>query len=594
MIVSDNVDHVQATNLSRQCGIPLTKEFGKYLGAPMVQGRVTKQIYSALISKVQNRIFSWGNQYLSMAGRVTLIKSILSALPSYLMQTCYLPDNVVQELDKMIISFLWGEMNGTRKLHELSWDQVCLPKDQGGLGLRDTRKANFAFLAKLCWYIVKDKDCLWVELIKRKYLRSQEFMQAVARTGDSSTWRGILKGREILCNGLGVGIINGQNTKFWLDEWLPCGPLIQYATTAISEQDCELSVAEFCDEYGSWNFSRIEDTLPEEQILQISSIWINPTDPNDDIVFWKLESDGNFSTKSAYESQLQTLPMRNSIWNHVWSLKCPNKLRIFVWRLVHGVIPTAEFLHHRHMTSQVLCFRCTQQVETSLHALRDCHRAKQTWLSLDPHLSGNFFSRDLQTWIFSNCKATHKQVEIPWSFIFLYALWLLWYWRNCSLHDAEFVWPFEAAQIILGKAKEAWDVLGSFNRRMQHQKFVGWKAPEGEVLKLNVDGSVNNNTGIATSGGLVRDAQANWVCGFVQKIGIASILEAELWGILQGLKLCWNKGFRTLEVETDSAIAVKKIQEACSGDQQQLGILMEIKALLQRTDRSSPTARFSS
>lgn len=111
----------------------------------MIHGRVLKKTYGELLSKTQARLMAWGNQHLSMAGRIVLVKSVLSALTSYLMQTTYLPEHVVKELEKVIRGFLGGETNGNRKLHGVAWNKVCLSKEQGGLNIRDIRKANLAF-----------------------------------------------------------------------------------------------------------------------------------------------------------------------------------------------------------------------------------------------------------------------------------------------------------------------------------------------------------------------------------------------------------------------------------------------------------------
>jgi len=50
--------------------------------------------------------------------------------------------------------FLGGNDAGNLRLYGLSWDKVCLPKDQGGFHLRDVGKANLALLAKLGWHIL--------------------------------------------------------------------------------------------------------------------------------------------------------------------------------------------------------------------------------------------------------------------------------------------------------------------------------------------------------------------------------------------------------------------------------------------------------
>lgn len=51
-------------------------------------------------------------------------------------------------------------------------------------------------------------------------------------------------------------------------------------------------------------------------------------------------------------------------------------------------------------------------------------------------------------------------------------------------------------------------------------------------------------------GGLIRDDCGKWVRGYARKVGFCSVLEAELWGIVEGLRLAWNLGFRRVEVES--------------------------------------------
>lgn len=187
ILVSSNIEHNRAMSLSTHCGIPLMDDFGKYLGAPMIDGRVNKATYGAIISKAQSRLLAWGNQFLSMAGRITLIQSVLSALPTYLMQTTLLPDYTVSELEKVIRRFLWGEDAVNREFHALAWDKISLPKEQGGLNVKDIRKANLAFLAKLGWKILTNKECLWIDIIRKKYLRRDDFLSVPSKSTDSFT-----------------------------------------------------------------------------------------------------------------------------------------------------------------------------------------------------------------------------------------------------------------------------------------------------------------------------------------------------------------------------------------------------------------------
>jgi hypothetical protein len=57
----------------------------KYLGLPLGALFKAKSIWDDIIEKIEHRLAGWKMMYLSKGGRVTLIKSTLSNLPTYFM-----------------------------------------------------------------------------------------------------------------------------------------------------------------------------------------------------------------------------------------------------------------------------------------------------------------------------------------------------------------------------------------------------------------------------------------------------------------------------------------------------------------------------
>ncbi|XVF17661.1 hypothetical protein REPUB_Repub10bG0142500 [Reevesia pubescens] len=81
---------------------------------------------------------------------------------------------------------------------------------------------------------------------------------------------------------------------------------------------------------------------------------------------------------------------------------------------------------------------------------------------------------------------------------------------------------------------------------------ISWIKPGLHVVNLNVDGSFRTCYGVDVAGGLLPDEKGVWLMGFIYIVGICDILAAELWSIYQG-------GYRNVEVETDSLLAVRTI-----------------------------------
>ncbi|MBA0753672.1 hypothetical protein Gogos_021161 [Gossypium gossypioides] len=81
----------------------------------------------------------------------------------------------------------------------------------------------------------------------------------------------------------------------------------------------------------------------------------------------------------------------------------------------------------------------------------------------------------------------------------------------------------------------------------------------GERTYLNTDGAVQMDSRAAVVGGVLRDKNGEWILGYNKYLGNCSILDAELWGILDGLKLIQRRGDAKVVIQSDSFEAVKAI-----------------------------------
>ena len=61
-------------------------------------------------------------------------------------------------------------------------------------------------------------------------------------------------------------------------------------------------------------------------------------------------------------------------------------------------------------------------------------------------------------------------------------------------------------------------------------------------------------------GRVFRDDRGAWIIGYYGKFPPRTSLEAELWGIFKGLKMVIEQGMTQVDVETDSQVALKLIQ----------------------------------
>ncbi|CAJ2663874.1 unnamed protein product, partial [Trifolium pratense] len=230
------------------------------------------------------------------------------------------------------------------------------------------------------------------------------------------------------------------------------------------------------------------------------------------------------------------------------------------------------------------CTLCGNVEETSIHALRDCTVVRNMWLSVVPCDSrGLFFGGGLESWINYNLSSDIDRINgIRWEDFWATACHFLWSWRNKEQHVEEFSRPVQAIVHILQCCSHYYNACMELKHVNTIQKgvcWIGWKVPEEGWVKLNTDGA-SKGEGLSGCGGIIRDHQGNWCGGFAKFVGTGSVLIAELWGVLEGLKLVWRKGYRKVEVNIDSISVVKMILNGMTSSALGFSLVKSIGRLL--------------
>ena len=101
---------------------------------------------------IAGRIPTWKAGLLNTAGRLTLARAMLSAIPVHVSITCCLSAWAIKQIDRSRRAFLWcGTATAVGGKCKVAWPIVCSSKCYGGLGMPDIRILGFALCLRWEW-----------------------------------------------------------------------------------------------------------------------------------------------------------------------------------------------------------------------------------------------------------------------------------------------------------------------------------------------------------------------------------------------------------------------------------------------------------
>lgn len=137
---------------------------------------------------------------------------------------------------------------------------------------------------------------------------------------------------------------------------------------------------------GVWNDNLVREVFNEEECALVLDIPLSDSlPPPPDTHYWWSCKDGVYSVKSGYWlarmghihawSSLHGA-REASLWQLVWKITGPPKLRHFIWRACKGSLAVKERLQFRHVVTDSVCQVCSTTKETIIHALFECTEEK--------------------------------------------------------------------------------------------------------------------------------------------------------------------------------------------------------------------------
>ncbi|XP_022003106.1 uncharacterized protein LOC110900527 [Helianthus annuus] len=303
---------------------------------------------------MDKKIVNWATKALSFAGRLQLINSVLSSMHIYWASVFIILARVVKDLEKRIRRFLWNAGSDGRIRAMVAWEAVCLPKNEGGLGIRSISDVNKSLMANHIWSIITNRDSIWVRLIHDYKLKGRNFWEIPCRGSMSWGWRKILSIRHTIRPHIWSSVQSGAQTNVWSDMWCSLSPLSAFISPrAIANAGFSLqsSVADVIDQNGHWKWPQAWlDLFPVLFTLSVPNLVPSSIDR----LVWK-DLDGKMC-------EFQSAQVWNTIRNR------ENQDRLTVWEA--GSLTNLNLM---------CCPLCYADRESRDHLFFRCSFADQVW-----------------------------------------------------------------------------------------------------------------------------------------------------------------------------------------------------------------------
>ncbi|KAL0644150.1 hypothetical protein Bca4012_042440 [Brassica carinata] len=265
---------------------------------------------------------------------------------------------------------------------KFSWQDVCCPKVEGGLVLRNSASWNIVFGLKLIWLLHFRAGSLWVAWVSMKDLNRYSFWLSQLTVRNTSWMFQRLVNLCLVAQSLVFYEIScGGETYFWPDPWTPFVLLIQYlGTSGPSNLGISIdSLLSDCFVNGSWTLPHPCSERQAQLHIYISTLSLGHG----------MRVDG--VTRNKFSSK--------EIWNYARHRRQPRSWTSLVWHsasIPKHAINSWLFMLNRNTTMDRLLswsldvegtfLLCGLQQESRYHLFFECVFSAEVWRTSLIHL----------------------------------------------------------------------------------------------------------------------------------------------------------------------------------------------------------------
>jgi hypothetical protein len=347
------------------------------------------------------------------------------------MSVLLLPQGTIDAIDRRRRSFLWtGEDRAHGAQCLVAWENVCQPKEQGGLGIKNLPAQSKCLLLKMLHRMYHPGESAWTAWVRGK-------IDLATMAGDvaGAHWQDF-GGLLPLYRAVTVSEVRNEcSTNFWKDRWLSAGRLSDLFPLLFSHTTClEASVARAMERgVRRILLPRLSHAASEELLKMDDLLAVVSLTADDDHRSSRLSLHGEALGAALFYKALLAAT-RNAPCTYadfVWKNRAPPRVQFFAWLLVQGRVQCRANLLVKNIVDDSSCELCWGAAEDSDHIILRCPFALQVWTTL---------SIDMVSIDVSHIWDAPRPSRIPprhFDSFLLLVSWHLWKHRNSVVFERE-------------------------------------------------------------------------------------------------------------------------------------------------------------
>ncbi|XP_070024861.1 uncharacterized protein [Nicotiana sylvestris] len=441
----------------------------------------------------------------------------------------------------LITKFFWSSTVGGTSRHWASWNTLCMPVEEGGIGfisLHDVAKALFSKL----WWNFRTKPSLWSSFICQKYCKKLNSVMVPWKRG-SHIWRKMLECKDLIEHQI-LWQTKMGSSLFWYENWTGLGALYFLVPHDFGIDENIHNVHDVTLD-GEWDVDRLFEILPEDLAVHILEKIKPPSTMQVlDRPFWMLETRGYFSIKSAWEYTRRRDEPRIA-YRKIWVKGLPFKISFFMWKVWKAKLPLDDFLKR--------------------HLLFRSETAKTTWKYFLSRAGIDVEGLTLhqaitKCWIANVCLRLKPVMQALPSCV----VWELWKRRNSmkygeAVTTSRVIYQVSSNLQALVKVRKPgmdmvphkWQdllaMMENFTPKLKVTKFM-WEFPSAGWLKVNTDGASRGNPGRSSIGFCIRNENGDIVKSVGKEIEETTNTVAEAKAMVEALRFCRFQQYSHVEL----------------------------------------------